>query len=379
MDDTQFKNFLFIKLVFLFSVFFLFFISYIFKSFQLLSLSITSLILMGFFFKKIKKDFLLLLLSISFALTFIEIFLFITNHKVDFTFKKNSDISKNVKYEKTFLGYQPKPGTHYHVITSNGKTLLNSTYTIGKDGFRVTPRENNIDYIKNINIFGGSNAFGWGLNDNETLPFFLQKNLQNWNVKNYAINGYGVHQMLAQIENDTKILKDINILITSNFHASRSSCKKDYSFGTPKYIIDDNHNLKRSGYCGNLLLTKYQLPKIFGSIINRSEIKKLLDKVFVKPNEINSLDIDIYISIIKRIRELIDEKNQEFFVGYIENSLNDLDKIIFQEFKKENIEYINLSLEPKKDYELYDGHPNKEANIKRSLMILEYIKNSKNK
>ena len=374
---NKIKNISLIILFFL--VFFLFFISYFFKSFQLLSLSITFLILIGFYFKKIKKNFLLLLFSISFVLTFIEVFLLITNHKVDFSFKKNDDISKNVKYEKTFLGYQPKAGTHNHLIISNGKILINSTYTIGKDGFRVTPRESNNDYTKNINLFGGSYTFGWGLNDNETLPYFLQKNLQNWNVKNFAINGYGVHQMLAQIENNPKILKDVNILITNNFHTLRSSCKKDYSFGTPKYIIDDNHNLKRSGYCGNLFLTKFQLPKIFGSIINRSEIKKLLDKVFVKPNDINSMDIDIYISIIKRIKELIDENNQEFFVGYIETSLNDLDKIIFQEFKKENIDYINLSLEPKKDYELYDGHPNKEANIKRSLMILEYIKTSKNK
>ena len=49
-----------------------------------------------------------------------------------------------------------------------------------------------------------------------------------------------------------------------------------------------------------------------------------------------------------------------------------------EEFEKENIDYINLSLEPQKDYEIYDGHPNKKANIKRSLIILEYIKTFKN-
>ena len=378
MDDTKFRNFLFLKLIIFSSVLFLFFISYIFKSFQLLSLSISSTILLGFFFKKISKNFLLSLFSISFVFTFIEIFLFFIHHNVNFSLK-NDNISKDVKYEKTYLGYQPEPGTHNHLIISNGKTLINSKYTIGKDGFRVTPRENNVDYNKNINFFGGSYTFGWGLNDNETLPYFLQKERQNWKVKNFAINGYGAHQMLAQIENDSKILKDINILITANFHAARSSCKRDYSFGTPKYIIDDNHNLKRFGYCGNLLLTKFQLPKIFGSIINRSEIKKLFDKVFVKSNDINSTDIDIYISIIKRIKELINENNQEFFVGYIETSFYDLDEIIFQEFEKENIDYINLSLEPQKDYEIYDGHPNKKANIKRSLIILEYIKTFSNK
>jgi len=379
MDDIKFRSFLNLKIVILLLVFFLFIISYIFKSFQLLLLSITSFLLFGFYLRKIKKNFLLLLFSISIILTFIELFLFFTNKQINFTFKKNNIYIKNVKYEKTFLGYQPKVGIHNHLIISNGKTLLDGTYTIGQDGFRVTPKVNNIKYTKNINVFGGSYTFGWGLNDDETLPYILQNNQQSWKVKNYAINGYGVQQMLAQIENDPKILKDINILVTSNFHIPRSSCKRDYSFGTPKYIIDDNNNLKRAGYCGNLFLTKIQLPKIFGSIINRSEIKKLIDKVFLKSNDISAMDLKIYISIIKRANMLIKENNKEFFVGYIENSLNDLDQIIFQEFKKENIDYINLSLEHKKDYELYDGHPNKEANIKRSLIISNHIKTFLNK
>ena len=37
--------------------------------------------------------------------------------------------------------------------------------------------------------------------------YSLQKNLKNWNVKNFAVNGYGAHQMLAQIENEQKILR----------------------------------------------------------------------------------------------------------------------------------------------------------------------------
>ena len=382
MDDTKFRNFLFLKLIFFSSVTFLFFISYILKSFQLLSLSITSLILLGFFFKRINKNFLLILFSISFVFTFIEFFFFFINHKVDFLLKKKDNILKDVKYQKSYLGYQPAPGIQNHLIISNGKTIIDSTYTIGKDGFRVTPKESNINFTKGINFFGGSYTFGWGLNDHETLPYFLQKNLKDWNVKNFAVNGYGVHQMLAHIENEQKILKEINILITANFHAVRSSCKTNYSFGTPKYIIDDNQNLIRSGYCRNLLLKKFQLPKIFGSIINRSEIKKLLDKVFAKQNDINSKDIDIYISIIKKIKKLINENNKEFVVGYIETNFYDsydIDDIIFEKFKKENIDYINLSLEPKKEYELYNGHPNKEGNIKRSLIILEHIKTLTNK
>ena len=117
-----------------------------------------------------------------------------------------------------------------------------------------------------------------------------------------------------------------------------------------------------------------QLPKIFGSIINRSEIKKLFDNIFLKPKEINSRDIEIYISIIKKTNKLIKENEKKFFVGYIKNNLNDIDQVIFQKLKKENINYIDLSLKPKKNYELYDGHPNKKANIKRSKIISDHIK-----
>ncbi|MBD1141483.1 hypothetical protein IDH20_04935, partial [Pelagibacterales bacterium SAG-MED39] len=278
MDDVKFRKFSISKTIILLLVLFLFFISYISKSFQLLLISITSFLLLGFYFKQIKKNFLLILLSISLVLTFIELVLFFMNTQFNF-FKKNDFFMKNIKYEKTFLGYQPKYGKHNHLIISNGKTLLNAVYTIGKDGFRVTPKISEKNYTKNINFFGGSDLFGWGLNDDETLPYFLQNNEENWKVKNYAINGYGVQQMLAQIEKNPKILEDINILVTSNGHIHRSSCKIDYTFGTPKYVIDDSNNLKRDGYCGNLFLTKIQLPKIFGSIVNRSEIKKLFDKL----------------------------------------------------------------------------------------------------
>ena len=368
------RQYLNLKKLFLLILFLNFFIaSYFFKNFQLLFLSITFFLLFGFYFKNINKNFLLFIIVIFLTLNFIEIFLYFKNNKINFDLKKNT-ITRNIKYEKTYLGYQPKPGLQNHLKITNGKILIDNLYSIAEDGFRVTPDSDKKYYGKKINFFGGSFTFGWGLNDDETLPFFFQKDNQNWKIKNYAISGYGIHQMLAQIENDINILGDINILVTSNFHISRSSCKRDFSFGTPKYIVDKNNNLKRSGYCGNLFLKKIQLPKLFGSVINRSEIKKLFDKIFIKPKKINSRDLEIYLLILKRINKIIKENNQEFLVGYIKNNKNSLDQIILNELKKNSISYVDLTLVPYEEYVLYDGHPNKKANIERSKLISNYIK-----
>ena len=370
------KNFGFVFFIFFLLIISLSFLitSYFFKNFQLFFLSITFFSLLGLYFKQINQNFLLFVFAILLAFNFIEIFLYFKNNKIDFSFKKENTITKTIKYEKTYLGYQPKPGLQKHLLISKGRIFVDKVYSIAEDGFRITPGSKKKYYKKKINFFGGSFTFGWGLNDDETLPYFFQKDHQNWKVKNYAIGGYGIHQMLAQIENDINIIGDMNILITGNFHIPRSSCKRDYSFGTPKYIIDENNNLMRSGYCGNLLLKKIQLPKIFGSIINRSEIKKLFDKIFTKPQEINSRDTEIYLLILKRINKLIKQNNQEFLVGYIERN-SSLDQIILKELKKDNISYVNLTLKPNKDYRLYDGHPNKKANIERSKLISNYIKN----
>ncbi|MEZ4936067.1 MAG: hypothetical protein R2799_00575 [Crocinitomicaceae bacterium] len=58
-------------------------------------------------------------------------------------------------------------------------------------------------------FFGCSIAFGYGLNDNETLPFHFQEKSQ-MNAYNYAYNGWGTNQMLAwlQRENLSKQVKE---------------------------------------------------------------------------------------------------------------------------------------------------------------------------
>ena len=250
------------KAIFIITFILIFYASYIFKNFQLFLISITFFISIGFLFKKFNKNFLISIFSIFLIFSILETIFFLKNNKKIISFNKIEKITKNVKYKKTFLGFQPVSGVQKHKIISNGKTLIKSEYTIGQNNFRVTPKIYNQKQNKTINFFGGSFVFGWGLNDNETLPYLSQKYFKDWNIENYGISGYGVHQMLTQIINDKKKIGDINILITHKFHIPRSACKRDYSFGTPKYILKKGEII-RKGYCGNILFKKFQLPRIF--------------------------------------------------------------------------------------------------------------------
>ena len=362
------KAILFIALIFLF------YISYIFKNFQFLLISISFLILFCFSFKKINKNILIVLFSFIFISILIEYVLLFANNKKIIKFESKKNISKTVKYKRTYLGYQPLAGIQQHKIVSGEKIIIDSKYTIGVDNFRITPEVNSLTKNKTINFFGGSFIFGWGLNDNETLPYFVQKYFKNSYVKNYGVNGYGVHQMLAQIEKNKKVIEDINILVTFKYHVPRSSCRKDYSFGTPKYILKETKIL-RKGFC-NYGLGNIQIPRIIGSIFNRSQIKILLEKLYYKKKtSFNEEDVELYLSIIFEINKIITKQNKLFFVGYIITERSKIDDYILSILNKNNIKVIDLSLDMKNSkYRLPDKHPSKEANIKRSLIIQNYLK-----
>jgi len=360
--------------IFLLVVVFLYFISYFYKNFQLLLVSTCFLFLFGFLFERFNKNFLTIIFSILLVLTIIELSLFFKNNNSITIIKDNSNITKNIEYEKSFLGHKPVSGVQHHKITSNYSTILDAYYTIGDNGFRLTPQKNTLVKEKKINFFGGSFVFGWGLNDKETLPYFSQIYFNDWKINNYGISGYGIHQMLAQIEKNG-VNGDINILITHIPHIPRATCKRDYSFGTPKYTLEKGEII-RSGFCNYGYLDFLPLPRIIGSIINRSQIKILLDKILYRKNDMDENGIELYLAMIKKIDHIITDNNKKFYLGYIDNQ-TEVDKFVLKDLNENNINVIDLSLnDNNKIYLLTDGHPNKDANKKRAKIIWNYLKNT---
>ena len=364
------KNIFFLLII---SLFITLLFSYVFKNFQLLILSFIFFISFLFFFKQLNKNFILLIFSLMFPIFIIETGLFFFNNKSSVHYSSNTN--KNIKVKKTYLGQQPLEGKQHHKILSNGLTIIDNIYTIKNDNFRYTPPLSDTKKNKNINFFGGSETFGWGLDDKETLPYLIQSYLPEWEINNYAISGWGVQQMLAMINKEPNIVADINILVTYSAHVPRASCKRDFTFGFPRFVLNDNDKLIRSGYCNFGLLNKLSLPPIIGSILNRSEIKKFIDIYFFRKSLFDENDLNLYIAHILNINTIIKKKNKIFLVGYF-NKDKKIDKYILEQLNLSNISIINLTLPNEKKYTIpNDGHSTKIANVERSKILSKYIRN----
>lgn len=117
-----------------------------------------------------------------------------------FDYDENHIVSKigNALYPDTVLT---------GIKVENGDTLYNVTYSIGSNFHRITPGDND-SISKYALFFGCSIAFGEGLKDNETFPFYVQQFSKTYHAYNRAQSGTATNYMLAQLL-ELDIRKDV--------------------------------------------------------------------------------------------------------------------------------------------------------------------------
>ncbi len=356
------------------------FLSLKFKSFIFLLISIAVLSVSLFLIKNINKNILLFYFTFLLSIIFVEVIL-----KIDFnhffrdeklsTYDKTVIHFDNFKYEKTYLGNQLKKGTHRHYKKESENFIFNVEYKIDDQNFRINSLiKNNNDKILKASFFGGSDVFGWGLKENETLPYLFYEKNKNYNVYNYGIIGGSVNQNLEMIRKNVDTLGNINIVVTSSYQLPRVSCNEDYSFNSPTFRII-NEELKFDGYCIlSFLKLNYQIPRLIGSIINRSEIIEILNNTF--SIEEDSKNIKTYIGIINEMNEIAKKNDKELIVLYYGLGKKIDDEIIYS-FTQKNIPYIDVSLFDKRFFIKHDNHFNKLANETWLNKLNKYLVNLK--
>lgn len=344
------------------------FLSFNFKSFILLLLSIIFLSSFLLLIKNINKNFLLIYFASLVTIFFIEIYLQI-NFKELFG-QKNLKTEKekivnyeNFQYEITYLGPQLKKGIYQHYLKKENRFIFNQNYEVNIDNFRFNK------FIKNtttkdydVAFFGDSNTFGWGLSDIETLPYLFYEQNKNYNVFNYGIIGGSANLTLEMLRKNNNYLGDFNVMFSSSYQLPRIACNRDFSFNTPTFKLT-NKELVFDGYCIlSFLKFNFQVPRIIGSIINRSEIIKILNKAFT--NEFSSQNIKLYLEILNEINQISINNNKNLVMLYYgSNRTKDTDTKIQAYFIENEIPFINVTFDDQKFFIKNDGHFSKLANI----------------
>jgi hypothetical protein len=201
-----------------------------------------------------------LLFSTIFFITLLiltERLFYIVNTMAANTAKEEWYSSGSLFGDDEWLGYKILPNVHvYQRKKFNEELVFEATYSTDEYGRRITPVEHDEERDNFLLVFGDSFVFGQGVNDNETLPFYMAELAPQYKPYNYGVMGYGPQGMLAKLQ-DNQISKEIDgkkgiliyMIINDHFVRAIGSMRVHNRWGhrMPFYVVDTHDQLTRKG------------------------------------------------------------------------------------------------------------------------------------
>jgi hypothetical protein len=284
----------------------------------------------------------------------------------------------------TDVGPLPEPGRYpTRLTTLDGELIYDVVYTIGEDGLRVTPEQRRESSVRSrkiparINVFGGSFVFGQGLEDDQTLPFYLAREL-GLDAKNFGFMGWGPQQALVILESGRDTRGAANVLLTAPWHAPRATCSPEWSGGMVRFRLASDGSLVRDGFCPD--------TPWFADRLTRLRLVVVVQRVHavVTRGSTTRRQLELYHAIIERIGALSRERGQTFVIGYIgADALNGVpldNAAIMQRLATSGATVVDVSLatsEAELSPEFYlhelDRHPSARANAARAQLLAPAI------
>jgi hypothetical protein len=180
---------------------------------------------------------------------------------IDFKFLDKNWHDLNTQFD-SYLGWSPIPNTNTRKIRTNSW------------GFR----SDEIDQEKDqIIVLGDSVAFGLGLKNEQTVPYYLNEEFKvlNYQVQNLAVSGYGVDQyylfLKQNIEKFKKLKYVVVIICTANDYENTIN-DSQYGKRKPLFTLKGNEPV-----LSNVPINKFDLRNIFSE-------SKMIQKLSRSPN-----------------------------------------------------------------------------------------------
>jgi hypothetical protein len=301
------------------------------------------------------------------------------------TYKKTPIIvkrSKNLYDADANLGYKPKNSIHVSSkkMFKNGKIIYDVEYSIDENSRRITPFDLSKKRDSFILFFGCSFTFGEGVNDHETMPFYVSQYASNYTPYNYGFSGYGPQAMLAKLQSE-EITKEISerqgILIYTfiNNHINRAIgdmiVHNTWGHNMPYYATDRDGNIFRKG---SFTSGRPVLSLLYG-LLSKSNIVQYSQLNF--PTKISENHVRFFIKIFEESREIFYKKfnSDKFYVVLYPSKI--LHEKVIPLLKEKHFKYLNytnlLNIEEEKFHISGDGHPTKSAHKIVAFKIAEDI------
>lgn len=107
------------------------------------------------------------------------------------------------RWNEGLLGANPGEYLAWATSPESGRELYRAAYTVGQDGYRVTPDQGSAR--KYALFLGDSFVFGIGVNDRETLPYHFRRRSPEYRAYNHGFGGYGPNDLLVRIRREAQI------------------------------------------------------------------------------------------------------------------------------------------------------------------------------
>ena len=135
------------------------------------------------------------------------------------------------------------------------KVVHDAVYSTDGQRRRITPVEDGDERDNAILFFGCSVTYGMGVNDNETLPYYVGEFAPNFQPYNYAVGGWGPQQTLVLLrkkETVEKITQRSRIIGVFNYiddHVLRVVGAKGMRWvrGFPRFVLREDGKLANIG------------------------------------------------------------------------------------------------------------------------------------
>jgi len=279
------------------------------------------------------------------------------------TYREGPYSADYIQHDKE-LGYSVKPGRRTVGAAkkfNDGRIIYSVSYTIDEFGHRATPNTGSTE--GSVFFFGCSFTFGEGVSDSDSLPY-LYSVLSGRRTRNFALHGYGPHQMLRALETDRPKLLGIPespslvVYLALMFHLDRAAGRNESDRFGPRYEVKNGQAEYAGSFAG-------KRTNWFGRVLAHSRI---VARLALRAQ--HQRDLERFSAIIRKSRDLVTDKYIAPFLvlwwDYGDNRESEDADWLIQSLNQARINVIRLSkviprLEASDYYIPFDGHPNGNA------------------